>query len=87
MSNTLKAAILAVVADGIAVAVAFGADISTTQQVIILAFVGSITTLGTIIFAYVEKASITVNASWTKTTTFTEAGGATTTTIECVVPN
>jgi hypothetical protein len=86
VSNTLKAAIAAVVADGIAVAVAFGAHISTQQQILILAFVGSITTLGTIIFAYVEKASIQVNASWVKTTTFTEAGGATSTTVERVTP-
>ena len=52
--NTIKAIAGAVVADGIALGVAFGANVSTAQQAAILAFVGSVTTAGVAVVGWIE---------------------------------
>lgn len=54
MGDTVKAIVGSVVADGLALAAAFGFSVTTTQQVAILAFVGTATTAITAVVGWLE---------------------------------
>jgi hypothetical protein len=54
MSNTFKAIVAALASDGIALAVAFGASLSQSQQIAILAFVGSASTAFAALVTWLE---------------------------------
>ena len=66
--NTVKAIAGAAVADGVALGVAFGANVSTTQQAAILAFVGSVTTAGVAVVGWIETHHIRAQAAVTAVT-------------------
>lgn len=57
--TTLASAISAIVADGIALAVAFSVNITTVQQAAILTFVGATTTAIVGVVAYLEGNKLT----------------------------
>jgi hypothetical protein len=63
MSSTVKAVILAVVADGLTLAVSFGVSISQAQQDAILAFVGVTTTALALAVSWYESREVTARAT------------------------
>lgn len=63
MSNTVKAIVLAIVANGLTLATVFGVNLSHGQQDAILAFVGSVTTGATVVVAWVETHRIRAHAT------------------------
>lgn len=62
-STTVKAIIIAVVANALTLAIVFGVHISSEQQDAILAFVGSVTTAAAALVAWIETHHIKAKAA------------------------